>query len=99
MSFPFHSNKAFLEQLNSPRLVTEDSTMEIVLDSNLGSKMNQQFTDMTWIFNVSKLCSAITVAAQSKAWTVFARSNAGIVGSNPTLGIDDCIVCIYSVCR
>jgi hypothetical protein len=26
----------------------------------------------------------ITVAARSKAWTVFARSNAGIVGSNPT---------------
>jgi hypothetical protein len=28
------------------------------------------------------------VAAQSKAWTVFARSNAGTVGSNPTQGID-----------
>jgi hypothetical protein len=30
----------------------------------------------------------ITVAAQSKAWTVFARSNTGIVGSNPTWGMD-----------
>jgi hypothetical protein len=30
----------------------------------------------------------ITVAAQCKAWTVFARSNAGIVGSNPTQGMD-----------
>jgi hypothetical protein len=28
----------------------------------------------------------ITVAARSKAWTVFARSNAGIVRSNPTQG-------------
>jgi hypothetical protein len=36
----------------------------------------------------------ITVAARSKAWTVFARSNAGIVGSNPTRGMD---VCVYSV--
>jgi hypothetical protein len=36
----------------------------------------------------------ITLAEQSKAWTVFARSNAGIVGLNPTLGMD---VCIYSV--
>jgi hypothetical protein len=39
----------------------------------------------------------ITVAARSKAWTVFARSNAGIVGSYPTQGMDVCIVCVYSV--
>jgi hypothetical protein len=39
----------------------------------------------------------ITVAARSKAWTVFARSNAGIVGSNPTQGMDVCIVCVYSL--
>jgi hypothetical protein len=36
------------------------------------------------------------VAALSKARTVFARSNAGIVGSNPTQGMDVC-VCVYSV--
>jgi hypothetical protein len=36
----------------------------------------------------------ITVAARSKA--VFARSDAGIVGSNPTRGMDLC-VCAYSV--
>jgi hypothetical protein len=29
----------------------------------------------------------ITVAARSKAWTVFARLNAGIVSSNPTQGM------------
>jgi hypothetical protein len=28
------------------------------------------------------------VAARSEAWTVFARSNTGIVGSNPTRGMD-----------
>jgi uncharacterized membrane protein len=38
----------------------------------------------------------ITLVARSKAWTVFARSNAGIVGSNPAWGMDVC-VCIYSV--
>jgi hypothetical protein len=32
-----------------------------------------------------------TAAAQSKAWTVFARSNTGIVGSNPTWGMDVCV--------
>jgi hypothetical protein len=42
----------------------------------------------------------ITVAARSQAWTVFARSNVGIVGSNPTQGVDVCLhlfcVCVYS---
>jgi hypothetical protein len=36
----------------------------------------------------------ITVIAE-----IFARSNAGIVGSNSTQGIDVCVcVCVYSVC-
>jgi hypothetical protein len=34
---------------------------------------------------------SITVAARSKAWTVFARSNIDIVGSNPTGGMDVCV--------
>jgi hypothetical protein len=33
----------------------------------------------------------ITAAARSEAWTVFARSDAGIVGSNPTRGMDVCV--------
>jgi hypothetical protein len=36
------------------------------------------------------------MAARSKAWTVFTRSNAGIVGSNPTQNMEVC-VCVYSV--
>jgi ABC-type enterochelin transport system permease subunit len=39
----------------------------------------------------------IIVAARSKTLTVFALSNAGIVGLNPTQGMDVCIVCAYSV--
>jgi hypothetical protein len=35
--------------------------------------------------------SPITLGARSKAWTVFARSNAGVVGSNPTGGMDVCV--------
>jgi hypothetical protein len=38
----------------------------------------------------------ITVVARSKAWTVFSCSSAGIVGSNPTQGMD-AFVCLYSV--
>jgi hypothetical protein len=43
-----------------------------------------------------KLLIPITVAARSKEWTVFARSNTGIVGSNPIWGIDVC-VCLFRV--
>jgi hypothetical protein len=39
--------------------------------------------------------SPITVAAQFKAWTVFARSNAGIMGSNPTQGMDVCMFILF----
>jgi hypothetical protein len=41
----------------------------------------------------------ITVSAESTAWTVFARSNAGIVGSNSTQGMDVCVhlFCVYVV--
>jgi hypothetical protein len=35
------------------------------------------------------------MAARSKAWTVFARSNAEIVGSNPTQGMDVCVYCVF----
>jgi hypothetical protein len=39
----------------------------------------------------------ITVVARSKASTLFARSNAGIVGSNPTQGMD-ISVRLFCVC-
>jgi hypothetical protein len=37
----------------------------------------------------------ITVVAGSKALTVFARSNTGIVVSNPTRGMDVCVRLVY----
>jgi hypothetical protein len=39
----------------------------------------------------------ITLAARSKAWTVFACSRTGIVGSNPTRGMDVCVR-LFCVC-
>jgi hypothetical protein len=39
----------------------------------------------------------ITVAARSKAWTVFAHLNTGIVSSNPTQSMDACL-CLFCVC-
>jgi hypothetical protein len=37
----------------------------------------------------------ITAVARSKARTVFSRSNAGIVASNPTQGMDVCVRFFY----
>jgi hypothetical protein len=41
----------------------------------------------------------ITVTVLSKAWTLFARSNTGVMGSNPTRGMDVCVrfFCICAV--
>jgi hypothetical protein len=37
------------------------------------------------------------MAVRSRAWTVSARSNTGIVGSNPTWGMDVCVL-LFCVC-
>jgi hypothetical protein len=39
----------------------------------------------------------VTVAVRSKAWTDFARSKAGIVGSNSTEGMDICVFVLSCV--
>jgi hypothetical protein len=43
------------------------------------------------IILVSQSVEPITVAARSKGWTVFTPLNTGIVGSNPTQGMDICV--------
>jgi hypothetical protein len=47
--------------------------------------------EMSQIFLGKKLTLPMTVAARSKAWIVFVSSNTGIVGSNPTRGMDVCV--------
>jgi hypothetical protein len=44
---------------------------------------------------ITFLLMQIAVVSRSKTWTFFARWNAGIVGSNPTQGID---VCLHLLC-
>jgi hypothetical protein len=39
----------------------------------------------------------VTVAERSKAWTVFVRSDAVIIGSNPTRGMDVYMFVRFSV--
>jgi hypothetical protein len=38
--------------------------------------------------------AGVTVAERSKACTIFARSEAGILGSNPTQGMDVYCLCV-----
>jgi hypothetical protein len=51
---------------------------------------------------LSAVVQPVRVAVRSKAWTVFTRSNAGIVGSNLTQSTDVCLrlfcVC-FALCR
>jgi hypothetical protein len=46
----------------------------------------------------SNFLMPIPLATLSKAWIIFARSNAWIVGSNPTRGMDVCVrlFCVYA---
>jgi hypothetical protein len=46
-----------------------------------------------YIYIYTDIYTPVTVAARSKPWTVFARSDAGIMGSNPTQGMD--VWCVY----
>jgi hypothetical protein len=48
-------------------------------------------------FLCMEMFKPITVAARSKAWTVFFRSNTEIVGLNPNQGMDVCVL-IFCVC-
>jgi hypothetical protein len=59
--------------------------------------MKQTSIKCFWKFILWMQILPITVAARSKAWTVFACSNTGIVGSNPTRGMDVCVR-LFCVC-
>jgi hypothetical protein len=59
------------------------------------------FLSTTDIKESSYSCMSIIVAARSKTWTVFVRSNTGIVGSNPTRVMHVCVrlFCVCSALR
>jgi hypothetical protein len=62
----------------------------------------QYISWLLWVviwFSSSLVHAPITVAARSKTWTVFARSNTGIVSSNTTGDLAVCmrLFCVYVV--
>jgi hypothetical protein len=51
-----------------------------------------------WLIDYSNtMLELITVAARSKAWSVFTCLNTGIMGSNPTRDMDVCVL-LFCVC-
>jgi hypothetical protein len=62
--------------------------------------INFDSNDSTWVIlgciykyiYTLNVTQPITMAALSKAWTVFARSKAGIADSNPSQGMDVCML-------
>jgi hypothetical protein len=91
-----HGQSDNLEDARNNDIVAEPRLVRSLLH-NLGThSMTLQYN----IYNISQssvVKKPITVAARSKAWTVFARSNAGIMDSNSIQGMYVCIVCIYVV--
>jgi hypothetical protein len=66
------------------------------IHSHWANSYIDRFLTQAWFtlffLKVEFIGEPITVAVRSKAWTVFARSNTGIVGSNPTQGMDVCVL-------
>jgi hypothetical protein len=56
------------------------------------------FDMIPFFFLVIFYCRSQWPSARSKAFSLFPRSHAEIVGSNPIQGNDVRIVCVYSVC-
>jgi hypothetical protein len=76
------------------------SPYKLRLNGNGGFPRNNSIereSERCYFFQVYNSLEPITVAARSKAWTVFARSNTGVVGSDRTQGMDVCVrlFCVY----
>ncbi|PNF20358.1 hypothetical protein B7P43_G12827 [Cryptotermes secundus] len=73
---------------NSPHLNPCDYFLWGFLKENILSQKPQTIMELRAL---TIQAWPVTVAERSKACTVFARSEAGIVGSNPTQGMDVCV--------
>jgi hypothetical protein len=61
-----------------------------------GHHMSRPFHNLSYINWACKLRSRITVTARFKAWTVFVRLNAAVLGSGAVRGMEvcECLFCI-----
>jgi hypothetical protein len=98
LKFYFRLKKIMKQLSHDNRYQSSDSNRKQYVYKSEGFRLSQ-FTSSPghterYLFCVINALS-ISAAAQSKAWTVFARSNAGVAGSNPTRGMD---VCVHLFC-
>jgi hypothetical protein len=75
---------------------------ESILSNTLLYLADRYIAKETWTWTSpasirENLTGPVSVAEQSKTCTVFAQTEAGIVGSNPTQSMDAWFVCVYSV--
>jgi hypothetical protein len=90
-----HSVIFMQDTVHCPRYTLYKTFPELVLFSFSGDFSLHLETIYCLYFAAVSDCLPITVDARSKAWTVFARSNAGIVGSNPTQCMNVCVRLFY----
>jgi hypothetical protein len=88
--FCFHMRKDFVRWVCQTLFTWRRPTLSI---NNKNSPKNrvQEFMASDWKHK------SITVVVRSKSWTVFTRSNACIVGSNPTRSMGVCVR-LFCVC-
>jgi hypothetical protein len=73
-------------------------TQHSIKNKGIFGKIYTTYIPVEWNLPISKWeweTMPITVAARSKAETVFVRSNAGVVGSNSTQGMSVCILHVF----
>jgi hypothetical protein len=78
-----------------------DSSIYVYMSHLVGRWIANQTAQQNlngFIFMKFKEFEPVTVAERSKAYTVFACSEAGILGSNPTQGMDIWYVYVFILC-
>jgi hypothetical protein len=90
--------QVFLRELRFPLpiYIPSASSQSSSLSTEAGT-IRQEWPQCQQSHKPNKKKMLITVAARSKPWTVFARLNTGIVGSNPIRDIDVYLL-LFCVC-
>jgi hypothetical protein len=86
----FHIKKSIPDFPEFQRTTTHGILLQVLL--------RLQRTAAIKYTGISKVAGEVTVAERSKTWTVFARSDPVIVGSNSALGMNVWCVRLFCVC-
>jgi hypothetical protein len=84
--------------LNPSSREAQDGKLTSPWDHRLMAQNLKSSNNRNWIYKRNRRLLPVTVASWFKAWTVFARLDAGIVGSNPTHSMDVWCMRLFRVC-